>query len=335
MGSDVRVGLAGATGAVGQEILRLLDKAPWRPDTLIPLASAQTSVSRVEYGEENLPVDDLADQTLDDLDVLILAVPSEVARVAGERALAEGTPVVDCSGTFLEDGDVSAFVPWINPEVLDEITRPVVCVPRAASILLGSVLAPLARAGMRGPVNATVFVPASGRGREGIEELSRQVVALFNSSSPPRKVFEQGLAFDLVPQLGPADESGWTSDEFRVAAELRQLVGLEGEVDVTLVGTPVFSGVSANVELRLARPVSPSLVTRILEDGGVKLATDPSARLIPRPRRVEGRPFAHAGRIRCDSVGNLHLWLAMDNLATAAAVAVSSAGVLVRGQRNV
>lgn len=334
MASDVRVGLAGATGALGGEILRVLDRAPWRPEHVVALASPRTTVSHVEYGDERLPVDDLSDQAMDDLDVLILAVPSDVAREAGERAIAEGTPVVDCSGVFADDGDVPLVVPWINPEGLGDLARPVVSLPRPATTLLASALGPLRRAGVEGPVDATVLVPASIRGREGVEELSRQVVALFNSSTPPRRVFPEGLAFDLLPQLGPADDDGRTADERRVGAELERLLGASGPYDVQMVGVPVFSGFSAHVVLRSQRRAPPELVTQILADGGVRLSDDPAPRYVPRPRRVEGKPFAHAGRIRQGAGGELHLWLSMDNLATSAAVAVSLAGVFVRGLRG-
>lgn len=335
MGSDTRVGVAGATGALGREILRLLDKAPWRPDTVLPLASARTTVSHVEYGEDRLPVDDLADQSLDDLDVLILAVPGEVARQAGERAIAEGTRVVDCSGVFVEDGDVPVVIPWVNPEAFADLIRGVVAIPRPGTTILASALGPLKRAGIEGAIRATILQPASAVGRDGIDELSKQVVALFNSSPPPRKIFDQGLAFDLLPQIGLADERGVTSDELRVATEIGTILGTVAPVDVEIVGVPVFSGISAALEVRLSRSVPVELVRQILSDGGVKFSDDPAPRYVPRPRRVEGRPFAHAGRVRIDASGNLHVWLSMDNLATSAAVAVSIAGVLVRGATSV
>lgn len=334
MASEVRVGLAGATGALGGEILRTLDRAPWRPRSVVALASARTSVSHVEYGEERLPVDDLADQAMDELDVLILAVPSEVAREAGERALSEGTPVVDCSGVFAEDADVPLVVPWVNPEALSDLSRLVVSVPRPATTLLASVLGPLQRAGLEGPVEATVLAPASSHGRDGVEELSRQVVALFNNATPPRRVFPEGLAFDLIPQLGPADEDGFTPDERRVIDELGRLLGSSRPVDVQMLLVPVFSGFSAHVVLHASRRAPVELVTQILADGGVRLSDDPAPRYVPRPRRTDGKPFAHAGRIRQTSDGALHLWLSMDNLATSAAVAVSLAGILSRAARS-
>src|SRR5690606_33204547 len=136
---------------------------------------------------------------------------------------------------------------------------------------------------------------------------SRQVVALFNSATPPRRVFPEGLAFDLLPQLGPTDEQGHTEEERRIVDELARLVGLTAPSDVQIVGVPVFSGMSATLAVRAQRRVPPELVAQILVDGGVRLADDPAPRYVPRPRRVEGRPFAHAGRIRQGPGGELRM----------------------------
>ncbi len=327
---DLRVGVAGATGALGKEIVGLLDKAKWRPTTLVPLASGSTTIPFVEYGGERVAVDDLAGEALDNLDALIIAVPPDVATDVADAAAEEGTLVVDCSGAYLDDPDVPICIPWVNPGVLQEPLRGVVGTPSSAATLLASVLGPLTRAGVEGPFNATVMLPASTWGRAGIEELSRQVVTLFNAGTPPRKVFENGLAFDLLPQLGGLLDSGWTEREATVVAELRQLLGIQTELDVTLVAVPVFSGVSASCELRPTRHVPVELIRQILSDGGVVIGDDDNARFVPRPRRVEGQPFAHAGRLRADSGGNLHMWLAMDNLRASAAVAVSTCGALIR-----
>lgn len=328
----LEIGLAGATGALGKEILAVLDEAPWRPDKVVPLASATTAVSFVEYGGDKVAVDDLDDQAMDDLDALILAVPPEVARAAGERAIEAGVPVIDCSGAWASVSGVPVVVPWVNPEALGELGREVVAaIPSAAANLLAGALGPLRRAGVRGEVEATVLVPASAWGRAGIEELSAQVIALFNQGTPPRKVFEHGLAFDLAPQVGPVGDDGWSEAEQRVAHELRRLTGLTEPMAITMVGVPVFSGISAAIHLRTPRAVDVNLVERILRDGGVTVPEAPGARYVPRPRRVDGKPFVEVGRLRADPAGaGLHLWASIDNLRGSAAVTVALAGAVLK-----
>jgi aspartate-semialdehyde dehydrogenase len=330
MGSDLRVGVVGATGALGAEIIKVLDAAPWRPEGLVALASATTTTSHVEYGDERVPVDDVADEALDGLDLVILALPAEAARPIGEAAVREGVPVVDCTGAFADDADVPLVIPWVNPEVLQEVRGGVVAVPTPEVILLASVLGPLKRAGIEGRASATVLVPASRAGRQGVEELSRQVVALFNAGTPPRRVFPTGLAFDLLPAVGAVEEDGWTDRERAISERLGYLLDWPEPVDVSVVGVPVFSGLAATLQLTPTRAVPPELAQRILADGGVQVPEEAAGvRALPRPRRVEGQPFAHVGRVRLGGDDRtLHLWLGIDNLRATATVAASCAAVL-------
>ena len=133
------------------------------------------------------------------------------------EALRAGVPVVDCTGFLGESDEAPYLVPWVNPEAMQRaVEQGAISVPGSASILLASALGPLMRAGIVGEIQSTLMYPASSSGRDGIEELSKQVVALFNAGTPPRRVFEHGLAFDLIPQMGPADDDGWSDIELGV-----------------------------------------------------------------------------------------------------------------------
>ena len=329
-----RVAVFGATGAVGKEILTLLDKAPWRPESVSAFASARSEVPSVDFGEKSISVEDAEDASFDGFDAVFLAAPPSVARELGERAIADGALVVDLSGAFSADEDVPVVAPWVNPEALRESPlRGIVQVPSGPALLVASVLGPLQRAGLYASASATVLVPASAEGRGGIDELSRQVVALFNNAPPPRKVFEHGLAFDLLPQLGEVDANGWTEREARAMREVSAVIGARSP-SVTLVGAPVFSGMSATIQIRLAEPATGDRLLRVLSDGGVQLPKQPGVRGLPRPRKVEGHPFAHVARLRPDPEGDgLHLWAVFDNRRTTAAAAVGAAGALRRARQ--
>jgi len=329
MGATIAV--AGATGALGKEIVSVLHDASWKPEAVVPLASAASTVPFVDWGEESVAVDDLATQEFDEVDALILAVPPAVATEAGEKAMAAGIPVIDCSGAFGERPNVPLFLPWVNPQALDDIgPEGVVVIPGPTALLLAGVLGPLRRAGVVADVDATVLVPASAWGRGGIEELSSQVVSLFNQGTPSRKVFKDGFAFDLLPQIGTVDESGWTDEERSAVAHVTRLIGPGGALRVSLVGVPVFNGISATIHLRSPHHLDPALTPRILADGGVGLPKSPAARHLPRPRR-DGQPFVQVGRLRSDPVdGGLHVWASLDNLKGAAAAAVAATGALLK-----
>jgi aspartate-semialdehyde dehydrogenase len=333
MSSSLSIAVAGSTGAVGQEVVKVLDQVRWRPETLLAAASSKTATPFVEYGEDRVAVEDAEHLDLGRADALIVATPVGCARALVERAVEEGVFVIDLSGAMAEDADVPRIIPWVNPERLAEVgARQVVACPSAPALMLASVLGPLVRSGLSGRIHATVFVPASSFGRAGIDELSRQVVALFNAGTPPRKVFPQGLAFDLLPAIGVIDEDGWAAQERSVATEVVSVVGPAFELTVSLVGTPLFSGMCADVTLDLARQVPADLVKRILTDGGVRMLESESARNLPRPRRVEGEAFVHVARVRSSASdpGRVQLWAAVDNLRASASCAVSLAGALLR-----
>ncbi len=328
--SELNVGVAGATGAVGKEIVEVLERAPWGPQAIVPLASPATTVPFVHYRGNPIAVDDLAHQALDELDLLLLAIPDGPARSFGGQALDDGVPTVDCSGAFEGDDDVPLVVPWINPERLaDAVSSRAARLPCAGALLLASVLSPLRRAGLGGEVDAMVLLGASAWGRSGVEELSRQVVTLFNSGTPPRKVFKEGLAFDLLPATGPVDDGGDSDIERAIRTQTTTLAGVEPS-RVSAIGVPVFSGVSAQITIRATRKAPAELITQILADGGLGTPEDESTRSIPRPRSVEGEPFAQVGRIRVDPRGVLTLWASMDNLRATATTAVALGGALIQ-----
>lgn len=321
-GADLRVGVVGATGLLGGEIVRLLDVAPWRPGRLIPLASGRTEATHVDWGDDRVAVDDLADQAFGDADLVFLAAPSVVCAAAGREALRQGCAVVDCSGALA--AELPLCVPWITPETLARLERGAV-VPSAAALLVASAVAPLRRAGVDAPASAVVMLPASTAGRAGLTELSGQVVALLNGGAPPRKVFEGGLAFDIVPAVGPTLPGGWTGREREVASCVQRLSGGDAPVDVTLVQVPIFSGMAAAVHIGARAQVD--RVRELLVASGLVVTESRSG---PRTRRVEGSAMPQLGRIRAGADGSVHMWLAADNLRCAAAAAVGTGAALLR-----
>lgn len=322
MSRDARIGIAGATGALGKEIISVLDQAPWRPDTVVPLARATTKEPFAAYGDAQIAVDDLKTEGLEGLDALIVALPREAAGPVVDAAANAGVAVVDCTGSQLDQLDVPLALPWYGADALDEArSRDVVAVPSGPSTLIATVLGPLAERGWGATIEAQVSLPASSWGRDAIDELSRQVVALFNASPPPRKVFPSGFAFDLLPIVGEAGATGWSAEEVRAMAEIARLTG--ARADVSLLGVPVFSGLSAALRLEVPDDVTVDAVAQTLTEAGIEVSEHADVRRLPRPRRVEGQGSVQVGRIRRGVAGGaLHLWAAADNLRLTATAAV-------------
>ena len=325
MRDDIVVGIFGATGALGCEILKQLNKVSWRPTKIVPFASAATAVQFVEYGEEQVAVEDSRYLDMGNLDLLIVATPLDVAKPVVSEAVRYGLPVVDCSGSLGEE--MGWLVPWINPESLEKsVDLRLISLPSAAALLVASLTGPLARGGITGVVDATVMLGASTWGQSGTAELSSQVISLFNSGTPPRKVFEDGLAFDLIPVVGDVAESGWTQREMAVSSQCKAMSG-QPVVATTLVGVPLFTGIAASVTVSPNVMATVQDVTKLLTAGGSRLTEQSSA---CRPRAIDGEPFAHFSRVRIDDFGRICLWASMDNLTTIATAAIASATALLK-----
>lgn len=323
-GREARIGLVGATGAVGQEILGVLDGVPWRPE-VVAFAGPASTTPTVSYGDEVLPVDAASDLDAVAFDAILVASADGTGSAAVEAAAAAGCVVVDLSGARRDDLGTPLVPPWAPGQVAEgDAAHDVVAVPSAAAALLATLLAPMR--GVSG-VEATVFLPASAWGRGGIDELSRQVVAMFNSQPAPRRVFPNGLAFDLIPHVGAPTASGWSDQELRVAVELARLVGLR--VDVSLIGVSAFSGISATLRFD-AGDLDPDDVAARLQSSGVVLVPGVDGRTVPRPRRVEDAPGIQAARLRRGASGATHLWAAADNLRLPADLAVAATEALLR-----
>jgi aspartate-semialdehyde dehydrogenase len=325
MRDDIVVGILGATGALGSEILKQLNKVSWRPSRIVPYASAGTTVQFVEYGDGQIAVEDSRYLDMGSLDLLVVAAPLAVAKPVVAEAVRYGLAVVDCSGSL--GNETGWLVPWINPESLEKsVDMRLVSLPSAAALLVASVVGPLARGGIIGMVDATVMLGASTWGQAGTAELSSQVISLFNSGTPPRKVFEDGLAFDLLPVCGGTTPSGWTQRELDVSSQCKALTG-QPLVAASLVGVPLFTGMAASITVSPNIVASVQDVTKLLTSGGVRTTEHPSE---CRPRAIDGESFAHFSRVRLDDAGRICIWVSMDNLTTTATAAVASATALLK-----
>ncbi len=322
------VAVVGATGAVGRDLLTVLERAN------LPVAAFRLFASPASNGEivevrgrahrvQALPTADGLPAVFEGVDLVFLAATANVARGLIPVLQDEDIPVIDIGGTQADKSPL--MVPGVSIEpVADFPDTRVMCSPSAPAVVLSTVLSQLA---IRGAINVrgTILMSASSAGKAGAEELSGQVVSLFNGKTPPRVVFPQGLAFDVSSQLGD-DVEGWTTVERRIAVEVADLLSWRPEQALmSVILAPMFAGVAADLTIEFDHGVDLEAVRQLLSDTpGVRVG-DP----VPGPRRVAGDSSIYAGRLRLDPDNTrVHMWVAADNLrvgASANALAIATA----------
>lgn len=315
--------LFGATGAVGRDLTRALQKAPFPVRALRLVGGRAPKDREIEVEGTSLPVLPMpanlsGHAVIAGADLAILATPPEVSRELGPTLAGLGIAVIDIGGALSDRAPVA--VPSIGADGLDGFeSRRIVCSPGAAVVALATLLAPLVELGLVA-ARGTVLLSAGIAGQAGVAELSGQVSALFNAGTPPRKVFPGGLAFDLVTPVGPStpDGQGWSELERQMAVQTAALVGLDpNQLALTVVLVPVFAGLALSIHAELEGEQPISEVQAALEaTAGVRVA-DP----VPGPRRLAGRAGLYVGRLRTDPAGHgIHIWASADNLRFGASV---------------
>lgn len=322
------IAIIGATGAVGTDLIEALQRSSLPVARWILVGSTTRVHQPVDVGGTRVtvlpgPADALPEAVLDDADLVIFATPAAVTRVLAPAVIEAGIAVIDVGGALLDQGVLAVPLAGVAVDAETFADRRVVCSPSAPAVLAATILRPLTVLGL-GRARIMALLPAGVFGRPGSEELSRQVVSLFNSSDPPRSVFPDGLAFDIQGALGtPSDD--WTGAERRLSLELGALLRLPPpRLPASLVLVPTFAGVSLSMVLDLAPGIGAEQVRSALDALPMVSVRDP----VVSPLNTIGSASAHVGRIRNDpDGGSVHLWASADNLrfgASANVLAIAS-----------
>jgi len=329
--SGFRIGLVGATGAVGRQLLEVLGERRFPVARLHAFASDASAGEVVELLGEEYVVELLGADAFAACDLVFGAAPV-MAQLISKLATPE-VRIVDLSGAFELDLEVPLYLAGFRPDLPFPGKRPWLGVPRGIAAGLGLALGPLANEVPLERVSVVALESAGGAGREGAEALSIQTIELLNAMSGEIEqgdIFPHPLAFDCLPQIGDLFESGETSEEARLRHVLRRLLDAPGlGVDVTRVRVPIFSGSMACVHAEFRSDLA---VERALElwgeAEGVRVVWDPE---LPSPRRAVVENDAMIGRVRAgDGPGRLAFVVALDDLRRGAALgAVLAAEALV------
>jgi aspartate-semialdehyde dehydrogenase len=314
----LRLGVVGATGALGGELVGLLEERRFPVGELLPIATEDSRGAAVELRGEAWNVVG-PDAPLRGLDLLFLCAPPTVSLELARRALHAEVPCLDLSGALAGMPEVPIVVAALGAGV-EQLRAPIVAAPASPALAWSLALAPLASAAGLERVVGTALVTASAGGRRGIESLSQESIALFNQQDAPEpEVFGRPVAFDCLPDLGDLDEQGDSPLERALARDLRALIDPDLRVAVTAVRVPTFAGDGATLAVETARPLAVDAARAALEKApGVQLWDEEAAG--PTTRASAGQDDVLVGRLRRDpSVERgLLLWIAADALRLAA-----------------
>lgn len=329
-GRGLRLGIVGATGALGSEVLAALDATPLRIAEIVPFATDRSLGEDVEFQDQVYPVL-TEDPGLRGLDLIFTCAPADASLEWVRRALRAEVPCIDCSGALADEPDVPVRAAAL-PAPPEGEGAPLIASPSAAALAWSLVLAPLHRAAGVERATGTVLETAAAGGRESIASLSLESLALFNQQELPEDA-RQGrpLAFDCHPSLegGEADERGRMPEELRLARGVERLLGAPVPVSATVVQVPAFVGLASTLAIETARPFDPKEAEdHLAQADGVELWVEDATG--PNLRAASGRDVVIAGRVRRDGSRSVEdrgllLWLVADGLRLSAANAVALA----------
>jgi aspartate-semialdehyde dehydrogenase len=332
----MRIGVVGATGLVGGQLLRTLEDRGFPTEELRAFASARSAGKAVAFRGVEVIVEDATTASYEGLDVVLMSAGATLSRRLAPHIAAAGPLVVDNSSAWRMDDEVPLVVAEVNPHAVASTPKGIVANPNCTTMVCMPVLAPLhAEAGLR-RIIASTYQAVSGAGVEGIAELAGQLAAggekarelswagdSVDLGTP--SVFPQPIGFNVIPQAGSFVDDE-TDEEKKFRNESRKILGLPDlDVTCTCVRVPVFTGHSVSLVIEMAEPLSPDRARELLAPApGVELAD------VPTPLLAAGRDPSYVGRIRRCGERSLALFVSGDNLRKGAALnTVQIAEVLV------
>jgi len=325
--------IVGATGAVGEVLLQVLQERRFPVRELRPLASARSTGASVQFGGTKVEVQEARPEAFDGADFVFFAATGSLSKELAPQAVARGAIVIDKSSTWRMHDTVPLVIPEVNADALAAHKGIVAC-PNCTTIGFVMALEPLRRAAGLRRVVVTTLQAVSGAGRPGLDELASQVAAIGRGQAPQATTFAAPIAYNVLPLCETFLDNAYSTEEVKLLHETRKVMALPDlDVSMTCVRVPVPVGHAASVLVETERPLSPEDARRALAAfPGVEVVDDPSHNRFPTPRDVAGRDAVLVGRVRKDLLSNrLWLWEVSDNLRKGAATnAVQIAEEMVR-----
>lgn len=321
------VAVVGATGAVGEEMLRVLEEVDFPVAKLVPLASARSAGEKVEFAGNDVTVIELTKTAFAEhnIQIALFSAGGNISAEFADSAAAAGAVVIDNTSHFRMDADVPLVVPEVNPEDIDLWTqRGIIANPNCSTIQMVQVLKPLHDTFKIKRVDVSTYQATSGAGKIAMEELVKQMQDFFafRLDESEHKKFPHQIALNVIPQIDKFTESGYTKEELKMVNETKKIMHADIAVSATCVRVPVLRGHSEAVTIHFENDVDANNARELLRKApGVVVADEPEKSVYPMPITVTEKNDSFVGRIRNDLYNSkiLHLWVVADNLRVGAA----------------
>ena len=320
---DCRIAVIGATGAVGQVFLRILEEREF-PAGVIRLCASKRSVGkRLSVLGNEVTVEEVTPQLLSDVDIAFISASSEISRQLAPMAVEQGALVIDDSSAFRMKSHVPLVVPEVNAADLEH-HRGIVSIPNCSTTPLVMALKPLHDVNPIKRVIADTYQSVSGTGAAAMEELRNQSRQVLEGDAVEHGVYPHQIAFNALPHIERFTDSGYTAEEMKMRDETRKtLHAPEIMISATCTRVPVMIGHSEAVHIEFTHPMSPAKVRELLSGRpGIKVLDDPNSNVYPMPIEAAGKDEVFVGRIRQDlsHPNGIVMWIVSDNLRKGAAL---------------
>ena len=316
------VAILGATGAVGQEMMHILEERNFPVGKLVPLASARSAGKTLKFRGEDVTIQLACEEAFEGVDIVLGAAENDIAEKFAPAIVKAGAVFVDNSSAFRLDPNVPLIVPEVNAEDAKN-HKGIISNPNCSTIITVTAVNALKKLSPIKTRTASTSPAVSGAGPGGPIELMNEVEALREGKTYEPKVFSHQIAYNLIPQIGGEQFQGYTSEEMKMQNEGRKIMHLpELKVSCTCVRVPVVRSHSISVSLHFDRPVTVEEVREVLKDApGVKLVDDLKNKQYPMPLETSGQDIVYVGRIRPDLTDDcgICLWCCGDQVRKGAA----------------
>lgn len=323
MTKKITLAVAGATGAVGQEILQILEQRDFPAENIIPLASHRSAGNKIEFKGGELVVQELTEDSFKNVDIALFSAGGATSEKFAPHAVKAGCVVVDNSSFWRMDERCPLIIPEVNRHALKNHNG-IIANPNCSTIQMVVALMPLHKVATISRVVVSTYQAVSGTGQKAIDELESQVRQMFNVQEPTVSVYPHRIAFNCLPHIDSFLENDYTKEEMKMVEETVKIMEDSNvQVTATTVRVPVFYGHAESLNVEFEKNMDAKTARGILSTAdGIQVLDNPSELIYPMPIDAAGEDEVFVGRIRNDETqtNTLNMWVVADNIRKGAAL---------------